>query len=332
MSVIGDGPNPGLAQFAISVKEIPKTTRFYVDVLGCLPAGGLLIWGERLAKIQGIEDPTAALWWGVDKQDYVQMEFWQYSQPLARPRPHEWKPCDIGYTRMGFVVDNFDATISALANWGIGTLTPPMGPSGNRRAAFQDPDGILIELIEQDPLLGSTRDPRWADSTTSIRSISLSVPDIERAYRFWIDTIGLEVISPDTLHTPEMEAIWGLPDAKSELFLARAGDGLIEVQQYKEPTPRPKPEGALLNDLGILNVALGWRAREPFEKMYQSVLDAGYTINLERNPDGPFTSTYLLDDQNFSLEVFYCDPSMDKPLGFEPDFGIRNVRPGEEMG
>ena len=44
MSVIGDGPNPGLTQFAISVEEVPKTTRFYCDVLGCLPAGGLLVW------------------------------------------------------------------------------------------------------------------------------------------------------------------------------------------------------------------------------------------------------------------------------------------------
>ena len=332
MSVIGDGPNPGLAQFAISVEEVPKTTRFYCDVLGCLPAGGLLVWGERLGTIQGLEDPTAVLWWGIDKQDYVQMEFWEYSQPRARPRTHDWKASNIGYTRIGFVVDDFDSTISALAGWGIGTLTPPIGELGNRRVAFLDPDGILIELIEKDPLLGTTRDARWPASTTSIRSISLSVPDIERAHRFWIDTIGLEKISPETLHTPEMEELWGLPNAKSELFLARAGDGLIEVQQYKEPMPNPKPEGSLLNDLGILNIALGWRAREPFEEMYQSVLDAGYAVNIERNPEGPFTTTYLTDDQGFSLEVFYCDPSMDKPLGFEPDFGIRNPRPGEQMG
>ena len=40
------GPDPGVAQFAVSVSDLPRAARLYCDALGCRRAGGLLIWGD----------------------------------------------------------------------------------------------------------------------------------------------------------------------------------------------------------------------------------------------------------------------------------------------
>ncbi len=313
-----DGPNPGVAQFALSVSDLPRAAQLYCDVLGCIKAGGLLIWGDFLATLQRIPDPAAALWWLIDRQDFVQLEIWGYTRPSPRALPRDWRPSDTGYTRLAFHVDGFDGVLARLAENGLRTLTPPLGPAGERRACIRDHDGFIIELLERDPL-PDARPPRWPEAGCAIRSVSLSVPDLDRARRFWVETLALDEVDPVLLHTSAMEELWGLPGARAETLLLRAGDGLIELQQYREPAPRPRPDGYLLSDIGILNVALGYRTREAFSAAFSRLLDGGYTANVTPNDAGPFTSSYVNDDQGFSLEMFHCAPEIDEYLGFTPE-------------
>lgn len=312
------GPDPGVAQFAVSASDMPRAAQLYCDVLGCLKAGGLLIWGDFLATLQKVPDPAAALWWLIDRQDFVQLEVWGYTRPVPRPLPLDWRPCDIGYTRMSFHVDDFDAVVARVPTVGASTVTPPMGPDGDRRVCIRDQDGFIIEVMERDPL-DDLRPPRWPEAGAAIRAVSLSVPDLEKARRFWVETLSLEVVDPTLLHTPDMEALWGLPGAQSETLLLRAGDQLIEVQQYSDPAPRPPPLGYLLSDVGILNIALGYRTREAFTAAFTRLIENGYTANVQPNDEGPFTSSYVNDDQGFSLEMFHCAEEIDGYLGFMPE-------------
>ena len=102
------GPDPGVAQFAVSASDMPRAAQLYVDVIGCLKAGGLLIWGDFLATLQKVPDPAAALWWLIDRQDFVQLEVW-------------------GYTRMSFHVDDFDGVVARIPTVGASTITDPQG-------------------------------------------------------------------------------------------------------------------------------------------------------------------------------------------------------------
>ena len=311
-------PNPGLAQFAFSVSDLPRAARLYCDALGCLKSRGLLIWGDFLATLQRVPDPAATLWWAVDRQDYVQLELWQYSSPAPRAKPLTWRACDIGYTRTGIHVDDFEDTLARLAATGITTITPPVGATGDRRAAFRDPDGFVIELFERDPV-PDAHPSRWEGARAAVRSVSLSVPDLAKARRFWIETLQVPEVDPALLHTPGSEVLWGLEGAHAGAFLLRAGDGLIEVQQYLDPEPKPRPERYLLSDIGILNVALGYRDRAAFDEAFARLLASGYTANVMPPSGGPFASSYVNDDQGFSLEMFYCDPSLDERMGFTPE-------------
>ena len=281
-----DGPDPGVAQFAVSASDMPRAAQLYCDVLGCLKAGGLLIWGDFLATLQKVPDPAAALWWVIDRQDFVQLEVWGYTRPVPRPLPLDWRPSDIGYTRMSFHVDDFDAVVARIPTVGAATITPPQGPDGDRRVCIRDHDGFITEIMERDPLT-DVRPPRWPESGCAIRAVSLSVPDLDKARRFWVETLSLEVVDPTRLHTPEMESLWGLPGARSETLLLRAGDQLIELQQYSDPAPRPRPLGYLLSDVGILNIALGYRTREAFTAAFTRLIDNGYTANVQPNTEGP---------------------------------------------
>ncbi|HJP40466.1 MAG TPA: VOC family protein [Dehalococcoidia bacterium] len=318
MSATNEGPNPGLAQYAFSVSDLPRTAQLYTQVLGFVKSDGLLLWGNLLGNIQGIPDPGAVLWWAIDRQDYVQLELWDYSRPTPRAKPLDWRPSDIGYNRISVHVADFDGTLASLAGFGVPPVAPPLGPAGDRRVCVRDQDGFLIELMERDPL-PDAREPRWPQASSAIRSVSLSVADIGKSRAFWIETLGLEEVDAALLHSHEMEALWDLAGAKSKRILVRAGDGLLEIQQYSEPMPRPRPDGYLLSDIGILNVALGYRDREPFQAAFDRLVANGYKANVQPNPEGPFTSVYVNDDQGFSLEMFYCDQSLDEYLGFTPE-------------
>ena len=311
-----DGPDPGVAQFAVSVSDLPRAARLYCDALGCRRAGGLLIWGDFLAALQRVPDPAAVLWWFIDRQEFTQLEVWGYTSPRPRALPRDWRPSDTGYARIVFHVDDFDGALARLPSLGVPTITPPAGPPGERRVCIRDHDGLITELLERDPL-PDARPPRWPDAGCAARAVSLSVPDLDRARRFWVETLALDVADPALL--PDDGALWGLPDARSERLLLRAGDQLVELRQYRDPAPRPRPDGYLLSDVGILNVALGYRTRDAFAAAFARLLDAGYTANAMPNDEGPFTSSYVNDDQGFSLEMFHCAPEVDEYLGFTPE-------------
>ncbi len=234
-----EGPNPGVAQFAFSVSDLPRAAQLYCDVLGCAKASGLPIWGNFLATLQRVPDPAAALWWIIDRQDFVQMELWGYTGPIPRALARDWRPSDIGYTRSALHVDDFDAALGRLGEVGLTTLSPPQGPAGDRRVCIRDQDGFIIEVLERDPL-PDARPPRWPQASCAIRSVSLSVPDLEKARRFWVETLEVPEVEPSLLHTPEMEALWALPGRGSaRIDRCPSARGRHSIRPLNTPTTLP---------------------------------------------------------------------------------------------
>jgi catechol 2,3-dioxygenase-like lactoylglutathione lyase family enzyme len=319
-------PEPWLAQCAFSVADMPRQVQFACDVLGFRRSNGLIGLGEGLSRIQGLPEPGAAvLWWVIDRQPFSQLEFWQYSRPRPRPRRDDWRPSDVGYVRVTLHIDDFDAALARLRGAGIVPLAPVFGTPGDRRLAFRDYEGLLFELIERDVTTRALQPVRWPGVPVAIRAVSLSVPDIERARRFWCDGIGCTELPGFALHTPAMEAVWALDGARREALVVRAGDLFIEILQYEEPAPRPWRPGYVLNDLGFLNVAMGYRSRDHLLDTYENLLAMGYAANVTPGRRGPFSSTYVTDDQGFSVELFYNEPELDSLLGFEPERTFRDI-------
>jgi catechol 2,3-dioxygenase-like lactoylglutathione lyase family enzyme len=311
--------HPHLCQIAFSVTDLERTHAFYRDGLGFLPAGGTESFrGPAASLVQGLPDAASVCWWLVEQRAFMQLEMFQFESPPVRPLPKDWRPCDVGYTRVGIHVGDLDGVLARLAAAGARPIAPPAGVPGTRRVCVRDPEGVVLELMEDDPRGAGPARRERSEVPVVARSVTASVPDLARARRFWVDTLGLPEVQDVVLHTEEHEALWGLAGARRETLCLDAGDFFIELVHYSEPAGKPWPEGYRISDQGILNVALGFRDKEEFYRVYQRVVDGGYTPNADPVDLGDGGVVYVNDDQGFSVELLCAAPYMDEAVGFTP--------------
>lgn len=301
-----------LCQIALSVADLPASYQWYRDVFGFMPASGTNAFkGFFASKVQGIPDVASTCWWLADGQEFFQLELFQFHRPKARPLPADWRASDIGYSTVGIHVRDMDATLEKLAARGSVTLSPPMGERGTRRVCVRDPQGVLLELMEADPFGG--KHGGSASGEASIVSVTLSVADLDRSIAFFSDVLGL-VRSNVQLHEPQHEALWDLAPGSSRRCTLQAGPFLIELAEYEQA--RPRADDYRISDLGILNIALGYRSRREFNLAYRKCLDAGVRGNWRPLDLGAWKVVYVNDPQGFSVELLHVRPWYDRRMGF----------------
>lgn len=314
-----------LNQIAFSVIDLETTARWWREGLGFLPAGGsrLLMRGPPFAAIQGVPGAAATCWCLLGRNDWAQIEMFQYEAPMSRLMPADARPSDIGYTRCGFWVADLDATLANLAQLGTRALTPPVGDNGARRVCVRNPDGVYVELMEDDPLPGQNQRGR-SNCPVAIRSATMSTPDMGTTVAFLIAGLGMEETSIK-LHDAEHEALWGLAGAECVRKVFRDGSGnatmLLEVVEYTKPRGKPRPGGYRVSDQGMLNICFGdARNRLGVDAMHQRALAAGARQNCPplHPPFVPAGCVYVNDPLGFSYEFMWCSPGRGhRDYGFE---------------
>lgn len=310
-----------LVQVAISVADVRRSHDWYRDVFGFSPAGGTnLFFGPLATMVQGVPRAGSTCWWLVDAQQDFQIELFEFYSPRTRPLPDDWRPCDIGYSMFSVHVADFDGTIDRARAAGATPVDATVGEPGARRACVRDPDGSLIELMEDDPRAPSPGGrPRPRPAVPSVvRAVTLSVPDLERTARMLSEVFGLTPQTGAPLHTPEHEAAWGLPGARSRRAAFWAGDVLVEAAEYEDPVGRPWPEGYRISDRGLLNMAFGFDDRAAFEEQLKVCRGAGLMSNGPPLRVGAASVTYLNDPDGFSIELLHSSPRLKTALGFKP--------------
>jgi len=301
-------PELPLNQFALSVQSVQHTQRWYRDIFGYVEGGGTGAFIPQLGSsaVQGLPDATSECWWLLDSQEFFQVELFEFRKPAPEPVPADWRACDIGYTMMGIHVDDFDAVLGRLALRQVDLLSEPMGSSGARRVCVKDPNGILLEIMEDDPRAAEQR-PRVRDVPVATRFMTLSVPDLDQARVTWIEVLGLPEETEVVLHSPEHEALWGLAGAARKSFTVRAQDVFLEVVQYLDPVGKGWPEGYQISDIGPLNVALGIRDGKAHDALVKHCSEHG----LRPNSTKPtllkklWYAVYVNDPMGFSIELLY---------------------------
>ncbi len=319
---------PSLNQIALSVVDLRLTEHWFREGLGLLPAGGSR-WGMRspmAARVQGLPKAASTCWWLVDRNAYFQLELFQFEKPLAKPMPADFRPCDIGYTRIAVWVADFDATLRRLDALGTRPLTPAQGPRGERRVCVRSPDGVFVELMECDPLPAQAS-PTRQDCGVAVRSVTLSVPDLQKTASFIEQGIGLRETNV-SLHGAEHEALWGLAGARTHSRTFAAGGVLVEVVQYLDPRGQPRPEGYRISDQGILNIAFGARNRRDHTEVYRRCIAAGAWPNCPPQHIPGAGVVYVNDPQDFSVELLWTKPGWsDRTWGFEAVPLVRRPAP-----
>ena len=313
-----DQLQPPLNQIALSVVDLRRTEHWFREGLGFLPSGGArhIMSTPLIGSVQGYPWAKSTAWWLVARNSWFQMELWQFQRPTSKLLPADFRACDIGYTRMGVHVNNFNATLERLAKLDSLPLSGVMGEPGQRRACVRSPDGVFVEIMEADPLpqpAGSERDCEIA-----VRSVTLSTPDI-RATTVYLEAICGKAPQPIELHTPEHEALWNLPQADCERAIFCTGDILLEVIQYHDPVAKPWPKDYRIFDQGILNIAFGARNRKDHRQIYERVYATGARPNCRPLHVPGSGVVYMNDALGFSVEILWMTAGKaDRNWGFEP--------------
>jgi len=281
------------------------TLRFYSEAFGFRNAGGQGIWGETI-KIQGLSpDSRAMMWWMLGEQPFFQFEIFQHSKPEQRLRPQGWRPCDLGWSRMGIAVADYDAALAAIAAWGIGLTGEGAAHDGSRRCAFYDPFiGAIVEV----------REAKGASGPSVIYGAA-SVSDLDAARHYYGELIGLELGDLDELHQPEDEALWGLGGAKREGFIARAGDVTLEILRYDDPQGKPRRADHRASDQCMFNAAFGSRERSDVEQVIDRLRAAGVQqMQVLQTED--LLASYVNEPER-ETEFSVIPRELDAILGFE---------------
>ena len=145
MASTTDGFAPPLNQIAFSVVDLRLTERWFREGFGLLPAGGsrALMRGPLAANVQGLPRAASTCWWLLGRNSWFQLELFQFERPMAKLMPADFRPCDIGYTRIGIWVEDFDATLKRLAGLGSQPLTDPSASVAGGALACAIPTGSM---------------------------------------------------------------------------------------------------------------------------------------------------------------------------------------------
>lgn len=294
-----------VVQLGLNTSDLAGSLRLYRELFGFSNAGGNALWGE-IMRIQGLgPDARSLIWWMVGGRPFFQLEFFHHTLPPQRPLPADWRPSDHGWVRFGIAVARIDGVALGLHRWGIPLLCAPRGAPGARRLAFRDPFvGAVVEVCEGLESSG----PVMAYATNS-------VADLAQSRHFFGEVIGCELEPLERLHSAEDEALWGLPGASRDGFLARFGDTVLEVVSYRNPCGRPRADRGIANQ-GIMNVALGSRNLAAVRALLARIRADGHESTFVF--EGPDTLGTYIVDPGCELEIIATPEENDRHIGFLP--------------
>jgi len=306
-----------LGQIALNVYDL-GVRDWYARTFGFVYAGATdMFFGPTATRVQGIPRVAERCKWLIDGKADFQLEFFKFLSPRSKPRRPDARLSDIGYQMMGIYVRDFDAVVARLLDGGR-RIIGPLGTPGDRRACVRDPEGNLVELFERDPLYGRAPVLARPEVPATVRTLTVSVPHLDRFKKTLVEVFDLEEIDGPPLHSPEHEALWGLDGATRRSALLQTTGALIELVQYGTPEPRPWPDGYRICDQGFMNMAFVFGSAAEFDRYFSRAIAAGFRANGKPLDAGVFKVMYVNDPEGFSIELLYPRPWAYRLTGFVP--------------
>lgn len=151
----GDIVITGMAHTAVCVPDVDAAVEWYRSVLGLtVLSPPYLVDGEDIARDMGELVPApvavkAAILGFPGEGDRV-LEVIEYPNAPGRVRPGDATIVDHGFTHVGLVCDDIEATRAELESRGVRFLTSHIAAIvGLRTTWFEDPHGLVFILMEK---------------------------------------------------------------------------------------------------------------------------------------------------------------------------------------
>lgn len=301
-------PPTRISQIALSVSDREASRNFYGRVMGLRYANQTDSFkGKAAEAVQGIPGVSSLVAWMIDDRDFMQLELFQFLTPETRPFAHTRRPWDVGYSRVAFEVNDVAAFHQECKTEAVSRLSPIVEIAGRPYFSMADPNGILLEI-------GQAENRLPEGLKTRACGIALTVPDMQSALVNFRDTLGFEMLDRNPV---DKGMLWGEKEAEKKIRLLNGDTLWVEISAYETPESKPWPEGYRISDVGIVNIAVGFRDIKGIRAMYQRAVSGGYTPNCEpRCTPGFGGVTYVNDTQGFSVEIMALYRWLDGALGF----------------
>lgn len=137
----------------ITVSDLDRSVRFYRDVLGYEVSAPVRVSGPMFEKVTGV--PGCVIDIAFARGAGHTLELLCYREPAGR-RPSTLRACDPGFWHLCLKVQDIERVVRAIRAGGFEALsdiqTAPDAPVAGLRVVYaRDPDGVVLELIEQPP-------------------------------------------------------------------------------------------------------------------------------------------------------------------------------------
>jgi catechol 2,3-dioxygenase-like lactoylglutathione lyase family enzyme len=304
-----------LCQIALSVYDLTRS-RLWYEQLGLEPSGAMPpITDELPARILELPEVHIHVNWLRGRDSMSQLELMHYLQPTPRPLPADWGPRYKGYGIVSLVVPDFESFYRRFSS--SGARHAITGTHGSRSLWIADPDGIPLELLERDPLDLHRLTPR-ARELTSIRAVTLTVADLNKARRFWASAVGLTECSPEECSFNTFPSSLDAGVGEWDQLLLKGGSLILRLLKPRTGPVIPRAPDYRLSDIGVLNIAAIVDSAEAFSSLVDRVCKLGYTFTTDTPLTmGDAAAIYGHDDQGVSIEMGYVLPGHEGKYGWK---------------
>jgi catechol 2,3-dioxygenase-like lactoylglutathione lyase family enzyme len=135
------------AHVSITTPDIDRAVGFYERLTGATARrSGRLGPNPKIDQVTGLEGAeVSGAWLALGN---VQLEFWQYHQPVPSGSDINRSISDPGYSHFAFEVDDLAADRARAEEIGMVFQGEPITMGGISATYGRDPDGIVVEFIQ----------------------------------------------------------------------------------------------------------------------------------------------------------------------------------------
>jgi catechol 2,3-dioxygenase-like lactoylglutathione lyase family enzyme len=305
------GSTSGVHHVAIGVDDFTTMKSFYQDLMGFTEIFAEFEESEQRI-MREVTRSSRAVFSGVifqQKEGGIWLELIHMSEPAPRPIRTDFRYGDLGVAKMTVASYDIHSVHQRLKGKVIycSELKKAIIPGWGDYAFFycRDPEGNLIEVVSADGEAGGM--------FGGVRSIGISVTDLERSISFYRDHLGFDTVSMD-IH----ESFSGLVDDISGaentqvrsclLSVNKEGNAMIELFEVLKPRGRSIPFSTHWGDFGYLQVAFGC---DDIHGMVSDIEEAGMSLMCGPKvmdggiPDHPGEFVYARDPDGIPIEFLF---------------------------
>jgi catechol 2,3-dioxygenase-like lactoylglutathione lyase family enzyme len=254
---LGVRAGPSIDSVGLTVSDLDRSVRFYVDVLGFARVAE---WEERgddyehVYGVFGAHVRVARLALGAEA-----IELRQFLAPQGRPIPADSRSNDRWFQHVAIIVSDMDRAYAALRAHGVAhaSTSPQTLPDWNKDAGgiaafyFRDPDEHNLEVLHFPPGKGDARWQATGPLFLGIDHTAIVVGNTEDSLRYYRDVLGMRIAGTAENYGPEQERLNNVFGVRLRITALRAERGIgVELLDYLAPrSGRAMPSDTVASDL-----------------------------------------------------------------------------------